>query len=126
MRQRPINGVEPERSEDDIARELLGPRGVPGAPDPARMVPQVEKNTPKHVRWRTPNSRDELGARNRNLVDRIEGGEAERAMTNHHSSEWRGAVDCGEVMQSAQKYINIAALVALAGWLSLCFRMGWY
>ena len=33
-------------SEDDIAREQLGPRGVPGEPDPARMTPQREKKTP--------------------------------------------------------------------------------
>jgi len=31
-------------TEDEIAREKLGPRGVPGAPDPARMTPQEEKN----------------------------------------------------------------------------------
>ena len=43
------NGVEPEKSEDDIQREQLGPRGVPGAPDPARMTPQREKKTPKHI-----------------------------------------------------------------------------
>ncbi|WP_407119625.1 hypothetical protein [Bradyrhizobium sp. LMG 9283] len=124
MRQRPINGVEPERTEDDITRELLGPRGVPGAPDPARMVPQLEKNTPTHLRWRTPSSDGEPG--NRNLVDPVKGGEAERAVTNHHCSELRGAVDGGAKMQNAQKYINIAALVALAGWLGLCFKMGWY
>jgi hypothetical protein len=41
------NGVEPARSEDDIQREQLGPRGVPGQPDPARMTPQREKKTPK-------------------------------------------------------------------------------
>src|SRR5688572_28722573 len=29
-----------EPSEDDNARAKLGPRGVPGAPDPARMTPQ--------------------------------------------------------------------------------------
>jgi hypothetical protein len=43
------NGVEPSRSEDDIQREQLGPRGVPGAPDPAKMTPQRDKKTPKHV-----------------------------------------------------------------------------
>ena len=42
------NGVEPLRSEDDIQRDQLGPRGVPGAPDPAKMTPQREK-TPKHI-----------------------------------------------------------------------------
>jgi hypothetical protein len=45
-KERPINGVEPEKSEDDIQRELLGPRGVPGAPDPAKMTPQRAKKTP--------------------------------------------------------------------------------
>jgi hypothetical protein len=48
-KERPINGVEPEKSEDDIQREQLGPRGVPGAPDPAKMTPQRAKKTPKHV-----------------------------------------------------------------------------
>jgi len=43
------NGVEPEFSEDDIQREQLGPRGVPGAPDPAKMTPQREKKTPKTI-----------------------------------------------------------------------------
>lgn len=32
--------------EDDLQRELFGPRGVPGQPDPARMVPQRKKKTP--------------------------------------------------------------------------------
>jgi hypothetical protein len=44
-----INGREPELSEDDIQREKLGPRGVRGKPDPAKMTPQREKKTPKHV-----------------------------------------------------------------------------
>jgi len=35
------------QTEDDIAREKLGPRGVPGAPDKAKMTPQEEKNIPK-------------------------------------------------------------------------------
>ncbi|WP_035972877.1 hypothetical protein [Bradyrhizobium sp. WSM3983] len=43
----PINGVEPERSEDDIQREQLGPRGVPGKESPAKMTPQREKKTLK-------------------------------------------------------------------------------
>jgi hypothetical protein len=34
-------------TEDDIAREKLGPRGVPGEPSPTRMTPQREKKTPK-------------------------------------------------------------------------------
>jgi hypothetical protein len=47
--ERPINGREPDRSEDDIQREQLGPRGVPGAPDPAKMTPQRDKKTPGDV-----------------------------------------------------------------------------
>lgn len=43
------NGVEPSFSEDDIQRGQLGPRGVPGAEDPAKMTPQREKKTPKDV-----------------------------------------------------------------------------
>ncbi|WP_370140344.1 MULTISPECIES: hypothetical protein [unclassified Bradyrhizobium] len=43
------NDVEPSQSEDDIQREQLGPRGVPGAPDPAKMTPQRAKKTPKHI-----------------------------------------------------------------------------
>jgi hypothetical protein len=45
----PINGREPDRSEDDIQRDQLGPRGVPGGKDPAKMTPQREKKTPEHV-----------------------------------------------------------------------------
>lgn len=48
-REKPINGVEPERSEDDIQREQLGPRGVSGKESPAKMTPQREKKTPKNV-----------------------------------------------------------------------------
>ncbi len=48
-RNRGPNGVEPEKSEDDIQREQLGPRGIPGAPDPAKMTPQREKKTPRHI-----------------------------------------------------------------------------
>ncbi|MGY8660735.1 hypothetical protein Q3C01_00020 [Bradyrhizobium sp. UFLA05-109] len=40
------NGVEPSFSEDDLQREQLGPRGIPGEPDPARMTPQRDKKTP--------------------------------------------------------------------------------
>lgn len=45
---RPVepNGVEPSLSEDDLQREQLGPRGVPGKPDPAKMTPQRAKKTP--------------------------------------------------------------------------------
>lgn len=34
-------------TEDDLARRELGPRGVPGEPDSAKMTPQQEENTPK-------------------------------------------------------------------------------
>lgn len=34
-------------TEDDIARKKLGPRGVPGGEDTAKMTPQREKKTPK-------------------------------------------------------------------------------
>jgi hypothetical protein len=33
-------------TEDDLAREKLGPRGVPGEPDTAKMTPQRRKKTP--------------------------------------------------------------------------------
>lgn len=39
-----IDDGKPRLSEDDIQRALLGPRGVPDAPDPARMTPQQAKN----------------------------------------------------------------------------------
>jgi len=47
-RQPPPNASEPPQSEDDRQREELGPRGVPGAPDPAKMTSQREKKTPKN------------------------------------------------------------------------------
>jgi hypothetical protein len=34
-------------TEDDIARKKLGPRGVPGGQDTAKMTPQQEKNIPR-------------------------------------------------------------------------------
>jgi hypothetical protein len=49
MSKGPINDHEPEKSEDDIQREQLGPRGVPGKEDPAKMTPQREKKTPNNV-----------------------------------------------------------------------------
>jgi hypothetical protein len=42
-----LGDTTPRLSEDDIQREMFGPRGVRGQPDPAKMVPQQEKNTPK-------------------------------------------------------------------------------
>jgi hypothetical protein len=44
-----LDDGKPRLSEDDIARALLGPRGVPGKPDTARMTPQQEKNMPKYL-----------------------------------------------------------------------------
>ncbi len=44
----PKNTREEEReTEDQMARRELVPRGVPGAPDPAKMTPQREKKLPK-------------------------------------------------------------------------------
>src|SRR5262245_46060959 len=41
----PRNYSEEERlTEDEIARRKLGPRGVPGGEDSAKMTPQQEKN----------------------------------------------------------------------------------
>jgi len=44
-----LDDGKPRLSEDDIARALLGPRGVPGKPDTAKMTPQQKKNMPKYV-----------------------------------------------------------------------------
>jgi hypothetical protein len=41
------NGVEPSFSEDDLQREQLGPRGIPGEQSPAKMTPQRKKKTPE-------------------------------------------------------------------------------
>jgi hypothetical protein len=38
---------EERETEDQMTRRELGPRGEPGAPDPAKMTPQQEKNLPK-------------------------------------------------------------------------------
>ena len=44
----PRNNSEEERlTEDEIARRKLGPRGVPGGEDFAKMTPQQQKNIPK-------------------------------------------------------------------------------
>lgn len=34
-------------TEDDIAREKLGPQGVPGKPDQGKMTPQQKEQMPK-------------------------------------------------------------------------------
>lgn len=43
---RQVDDGKPRLTEDEIQREQLGPRGVPGKPDPAKMVPQRRKKTP--------------------------------------------------------------------------------
>lgn len=44
---RPTINEEERPTEDELARKNLGPRGVPGGPDTAKMTPQQEKNIPK-------------------------------------------------------------------------------
>jgi len=44
---RPATPEEERPTEDDIARRKLGPRGVPGGEDYAKMTQQQEKNMPK-------------------------------------------------------------------------------
>jgi hypothetical protein len=44
-----LDDGKPRLSEDDIQRAMLGPRGVRGRPDPARMTPQRRKKTPTQV-----------------------------------------------------------------------------
>jgi hypothetical protein len=41
---RPATREEERLTEDEIARTNLGPRGVPGEQDTAKMTPQEEKN----------------------------------------------------------------------------------
>jgi hypothetical protein len=36
-------------TEDDMQAAVLGPRGVPNEPSPARMTPQRAKKTPRHL-----------------------------------------------------------------------------
>lgn len=38
-------------TEDDLARRELGPRGIPGGEDKAKMTPQREKKTPKRGKF---------------------------------------------------------------------------
>jgi hypothetical protein len=44
---RPATREEDRLTEDEIARRKLGPRGVPGEPDTAKMTPQQETELPK-------------------------------------------------------------------------------
>jgi hypothetical protein len=47
MRLNPGTREEDRQTEDEIARKNLGPRGIAGAPDTAKMTPQEENNIPK-------------------------------------------------------------------------------
>ena len=38
-------------TEDEMARRKLGPRGVPGQADSAKMTPQQKKNMPKECEF---------------------------------------------------------------------------
>jgi hypothetical protein len=58
----PINGREPALYEEDIQREELGPRGVPGDGSPAKMTQQREKKMPKAIQV-TPRDRAERATR---------------------------------------------------------------
>lgn len=44
-----VDDSKQRQTEDDQQRAELGPRGVPGQPDPARMTPHQEKNMPDHA-----------------------------------------------------------------------------
>jgi hypothetical protein len=44
---KPANREDERQTEDEIARRNLGPRGVPGGEDTAKMTPQQAKNIPK-------------------------------------------------------------------------------
>ncbi len=44
-----VDDSKQRQTEDDQQRAELGPRGVPGQPDPARMTPQQEKNMPENA-----------------------------------------------------------------------------
>src|SRR3954447_17959308 len=46
---RQLDDGKPRKTEDDIQQELLGPRGVPVQPSPAKMTPQRAKKTPTHA-----------------------------------------------------------------------------
>jgi hypothetical protein len=42
-----VTREEDRLTEDEIARRKLGPRGVPGGEETAKMTPQQAKNIPK-------------------------------------------------------------------------------
>jgi hypothetical protein len=43
------NGAEPSLIQDDMQRDLFGPRDVSGKADPAKMTPQRKKKTPEEI-----------------------------------------------------------------------------
>jgi hypothetical protein len=45
----PKTREEDRLTEDEIARKKLGPRGVPGAPDPAKMTPNARRRRPSQA-----------------------------------------------------------------------------
>lgn len=44
-----VDDFRPKQTEDEQQREQLGPRGVPGKADPAKMTPQRKKKTPDNA-----------------------------------------------------------------------------
>jgi hypothetical protein len=44
---KPATREQDRLTEDEMARRKLGPRGVPGAPDTAKMTPQQEQELPQ-------------------------------------------------------------------------------
>ncbi|MGY3458153.1 hypothetical protein ACVWW5_003603 [Bradyrhizobium sp. LM3.4] len=64
------NGIEPSRSEDDIQRDQLGPRGVPDAPDPAKMTPQRDQEDAEAGRSRPSRLTAARGWRGRAIRNR--------------------------------------------------------
>jgi hypothetical protein len=49
MPDEPINGREPDKSEDDIQREKLGPGAAPGKESPTKTTLERERKTPGGV-----------------------------------------------------------------------------
>jgi hypothetical protein len=47
FKMKPTTREDERLTEDEMARRKLGPRGVPGGPDTAKMTPQQAKNIPK-------------------------------------------------------------------------------
>ena len=58
MPDEPINGREPDKSEDGIQREKLGPRGVPGKESPTKMIRSEKRRRPGMSIPDTPRRRD--------------------------------------------------------------------